>query len=1847
MKQFKILNFKFVINSLKIKNYKLKILLRVFNGPLRISRYILSSIFNILFWLLTRIPFYRKLPLYLQKGIASVLSVLIILSSIFNILAFGPWAKKASAAWFNDNWGYRSEYTITNSAALTNRKIKIDADTATYIAAGKMQSDCDDSRFTDSTGKILEYFIDSDTGACNSSSTDYYVTLPVVNNGSTAIYHYYGNINAGNARKPEFYAPYDSLGSKLKGYWKLDESTGSRVDSTYTNDLAETNGVASTTGQVGTAADIERDNTEDLTINDNATLSTGNIDFSFTAWVKAESTGGPGTMMIVGKDDGTNREYMLGYHITVVNRLQFVVLNSGGSNVAATADDIGDITPGAWYFVVGWHDAAADTINIQVNGGTVNSTATGGLVPNDSTSKFQIGARERAADRSVWDGLIDEVRFYKKVLTAAERADLYAQGNRGLDFPVPQTLTPSGGPTGGSEEKATSPVAYWALDEGTGTNAEDKTTNGKDLTLTGSPTWQTEDQCVAGKCLYFDGASNQYAANSNAYNLAGTSITASAWLRPHDKTSNTTQTLISSTSGSNGIEINWAQNANNSSCYIGTGSFSKIDVSTTNVDTNKWHHFVCTWDGSTIRMYIDGVLAGSGAKSGTIGSGTYTVTVGNTAGGGTDWTFKGFVDDVKIYTSALSVDQVKTLYTSVGNPDGLAGSVLGASDDNLPGALSNGLVGYWKMDETSGNRTDSSGNGFTLTDTNTVTSNAGKFGTSGQFTAANTEYLTIADNSTLSMGDVDFTVSAWVYHDSEGANRVILGKYGGDASANTEYLLFYGTAADRFRFMVGDGTAPGEISVSADGFGAPTTGTWYFVVGWHDSKNSLIGISVNGVESTTSYTNVLQDSTQPFRIGASGTATIPWNGRIDEARVYKRLLSANERQQLYNFAPGPVGYWKMDEALWNGTASEVKDASGNGLNGTASGGVTTATAKYGKGGKFDGTNDYVAISDSDTLSSTTKSVSVWIKMNALGTDDVIAGKANEQWLGYGTTGLGCTASKFSFAVRASGGAFGCANATGTPVAGTWYHLEGTYDGTNVRLYVNGVLEGGPTSIGVPANDTFSFDIGSYSGAAATWATSAYIDEVKLYNYPRTQKQIVEDMNAGHPAVGSPVGSAIAHYKFDEGADNTCSGGTNDVCNSGSAGSALDGANNGFSTPATSTSGWTQQGKFGRALNHDGSGDYVTVSDNAAWDSDSVTYSAWIKPTNFSSAMTIVDRDNEAGGNRLVQFYTNTSGNLGLLLTTTNSVWDINISTASNTLTAGAWNYVTATYNSVTGVGKIYINGQEKGSDTATGSMAAGTIGYFIGKHQSSTNQYFLGTIDDVKIYNYALTDSEIKQDMNRGQAQVLGALSDNTSYEKQAANQEYCIPGDSTSCAAPVGRWDFNEMTGQSAFDSSGSGAVATLGANGSVGADDPTWTSKGKVGGALSFDGGDHAVVTDIAALSTAQTIEMWFYAESFPTSMNQYLWDEGSNVYQIQLYDDDDDDGKPVVAFNSQLPTSPSAHEIMSARTWTHLAITVAAGGAWNVYINGLSVGGGTSTNGTPGNINIGRYGGSGFNFNGRLDNIRVFNYVRTAAQIAYDYNKGAPIAHWKMNECQGGSIFDSSGNSFTGTINLSTTGTQTTSIGTGTCTTNAQTPWYNGRTGKLNASLNFDGTDDYVSVADNDNLSFGNGTTDRPFSISAWVYKTASLTKQVIGKYSSATNENEYVIFINLNQALVINLEDESTDGQIGRFTPNNIIALNQWHHIAMTYSGNSASSGLALYVNGVRVDSGDDNGGGTYTAMENLTPNLNIGGRAPDNIWFWGGQLDDVRMYNYALSANQIKQIMNDGGATRFGPNTGTP
>lgn len=226
------------------------------------------------------------------------------------------------------------------------------------------------------------------------------------------------------------------LAVSLSGYWKLDESSGTATDSHSINHLTQTGTVGTATGKISGARDFSASNY--LSKASNASLSTGDVSFTLACWVKLDALGALRPFMCKWADSGQN-EFELAYS-TGLAQFFFAVSSGGSDENYIAASTFGTPSTGTWYYVVGWHDADADTLNIQINNGTVDSTSyTSGI--HLSTSAFQIGAKDTGGGfPKAMDGLIDEALFAKRVYTSDERTSLY-NGGSGLAYP----LVPSGG----------------------------------------------------------------------------------------------------------------------------------------------------------------------------------------------------------------------------------------------------------------------------------------------------------------------------------------------------------------------------------------------------------------------------------------------------------------------------------------------------------------------------------------------------------------------------------------------------------------------------------------------------------------------------------------------------------------------------------------------------------------------------------------------------------------------------------------------------------------------------------------------------------------------------------------------------------------------------------------------------------------------------------------------------------------------------------------------------------------------------------------------------------------------------------------------------------------------------------------------------------------------------------------------------------------------------------------------------------------------------------------------------------------------------------------------------------
>jgi len=202
---------------------------------------------------------------------------------------------------------------------------------------------------------------------------------------------------------------------------------------------------------------------------------------------------------------------------------------------------------------------------------------------------------------------------------------------------------------------------------------------------------------------------------------------------------------------------------------------------------------------------------------------------------------------------------------------------------------------------------------------------------------------------------------------------------------------------------------------------------------------------------------------------------------------------------------GLVASYAFEEASGTTTA----DQTGLGHTGTISGATRSTLGKFGRALSFDGASDWVTIADANDLDLTTKmTLEAW----------VFPATTNNVWRAVIAKELSGDLAYAMMARSSSGRPYGLisnggeqlAQGTSALPANTWSHMATTYDGSAVRLYVNGALVATKPAIGSIVTTNLPLHIG---GDALNEWFSGRLDDVRVYNRTLTQAEIQTDMTA--------------------------------------------------------------------------------------------------------------------------------------------------------------------------------------------------------------------------------------------------------------------------------------------------------------------------------------------------------------------------------------------------------------------------------------------------------------------------------------------------------------------------------------------------------------------------------------------------------------------------------------------------------------------------------------------------------------------------------------------------------------
>jgi hypothetical protein len=279
---------------------------------------------------------------------------------------------------------------------------------------------------------------------------------------------------------------------------------------------------------------------------------------------------------------------------------------------------------------------------------------------------------------------------------------------------------------------------------------------------------------------------------------------------------------------------------------------------------------------------------------------------------------------------------------------------------------------------------------------------------------------------------------------------------------------------------------------------------------------------------------------------------------------------------------------------------------------------------------------------------------------------------------------------------------------------------------------------------------------------------------------------------------------------------------------------------------------------------------------------------------------------------------------------------------------------------------------------------------------------------------------------------------------------------------------------------------------------------------------------------------------------------------------------------------------------------------------------------------NFRLGATSSGTFNYRGLTGDSFMRNSLTTEAEALQMYNNheardetetsidSSLLGYWRPTNSQTGSnnVVDLSGNGNHGTM---------TNMTDDDVVLSSPRPTFD----SANAgSTEFNGTNRYIEVPDASNLSFGNGTTDSPFSIITWVYLTStSPGDALIGK------QDEWELRFRFDARPMLRLVDIGANNVYKLLTNN--IATNRWVQIISTYSGvggGSAHNGMNIYIDSVLDTAFSTSSVGTYVAMDNTANPVRIGRR---DTAYLQGNVCYTEVVAKEMSACEVIESFNDG------------
>ncbi len=608
-------------------------------------------------------------------------------------------------------------------------------------------------------------------------------------------------------------------------------------------------------------------------------------------------------------------------------------------------------------------------------------------------------------------------------------------------------------------------VAAYGFEETSGTAVNDSSPAKNNGTAVGGAISTASGRF--GRALSFDGVNDKVEVPDSASLELVNALTVEAWVQP--KSSRLHAPVVTKETSNYytykleaGGEVKGIPEG-----FISDAPWSWEDAEDTKALPNgTWSHLAMTYDGTNMRLYVNGTLVSTRiAAKPTVNGLKLMIGAYKTSN-----FYEGLIDEVRIYNRALSTSEIGADMNTAVVSSGPSDSTPPSAPGNLSatGSLGKVTLGW----EASNDNVGVSGYEVYRSTTAGFTPAAGN---------------RIATPTTP--GYVD-TIAPGTYYYRVKAT---------DAAGNLSV-----SSAEATGISAAD-TTPPSVSLTA-----PTASTVSGTVALKATASDNVGVS--GVQFLIDGSPFgAEDTSAPYEVQWPSTAVANGTHKVAaRARdaVGNTTTSVEVTVTVSNTAAptGLVAAYGFEET--SGTA--VNDSSPAKNNGTAVGGaISTASGRFGRALSFDGVNDKVEVPDSASLELVNAlTVEAWVQPKSSRLHAPVVTKETSNYYTYKLEAGGEVKGIPEGFISDAPWSWEDAEDTKALPNGTWSHLAMTYDGTNMRLYVNGTLVS--TRIAAkPTVNGLKLMIGAYKTSNFY---EGLIDEVRIYNRALSTSEIGADMN---------------------------------------------------------------------------------------------------------------------------------------------------------------------------------------------------------------------------------------------------------------------------------------------------------------------------------------------------------------------------------------------------------------------------------------------------------------------------------------------------------------------------------------------------------------------------------------------------------------------------------------------------------------------------------------------------------------------------------------------------------------